>query len=54
MYQNVLDQISLAFAEIIARGLPDHPEWIAVARSNLDRWESRNANDPGLVRCYRE
>ena len=41
-------------ARAIASGLESHPEWIAMARGNLDRWEARNAHSHGLVRCYRE
>ncbi len=54
MYKHVLDEISFALAELVAKGLPEHPEWIDVARGNLDRWERRNADAPGLVHCYRE
>ncbi len=49
-----LDRASLAMARIIAEGLPDHPEWLALARANLERWSARNANAPSLLRCYAE
>ena len=48
------DRTSLELARAIAAGLVEHPEWIDLARGNLDRWEQRNAHAPGLVRCYRE
>lgn len=44
----------MELARAIAAGLERHPEWIELARENLDRWERRNADSPGLVRCYRE
>ena len=48
------DRMSMELSRAIASGLKVHPEWIDVARANLDRWEQRNAHAPGLVRCYRE
>lgn len=54
MNHGVHDQVSLRIAEIIARSLADHPEWIAQARSNIDRWKRLNADAPGLIRCYDE
>ena len=44
----------MELARAVASGLECHPEWIDLARENLRRWESRNAESPGLVRCYRE
>lgn len=38
----------------IADGLPQHPEWIDLARDNLDRWSRRNADAPALLRGYAE
>ncbi len=46
--------MSLELSRAIASGLEEHPEWIALARENLDRWERHNPHAPGLVRCYRE
>ena len=46
--------MSMELSRAIASGLEVHPEWIDVARANLDRWEQRNAHASGLVRCYRE
>ena len=48
------DRVSLEMATIVASGLPAHPEWITLARDNLDRWTHRNQDAPGLLRCYQE
>ncbi|CAG1007986.1 hypothetical protein PHYC_03504 [Phycisphaerales bacterium] len=48
------DRCSLEFGRIIAAGLPDHPEWLQLAKDNLVRWSERNPDAPGLLRCYRE
>lgn len=48
------DAVSLELARRVADGLAEHPERIALARGNLDRWTERNADAPGLVRCYEE
>ena len=48
------DQVGLEFDARIAAGLPAHPEWIDLARANLDRWSQRNPDAPGLLRCYAE
>ena len=52
MNHGVQNRASLRIAETIASALPDHPEWITQARSNLDRWTRLNADASGLVRCY--
>ncbi len=54
MGHEVNDLISLALAKRIARELPARPEWLGLARANLTRWMSRNADAPGLLRCYAE
>lgn len=54
MGHDVQDSISLEIATRIAHELPAHPEWIDVARSNLDRWTQRNSNAPSLLKCYDE
>lgn len=54
MGHDVQDSISLEIAARIAHGLPEHPEWIDVARANLDRWMLLNSNVPSLLRCYNE
>ncbi len=48
------DRISLGLARRIAAELPRRPEWIDLARANLARWSERNADSPGLLRCYAE
>ncbi|HMN42704.1 MAG TPA: hypothetical protein PKE29_17825 [Phycisphaerales bacterium] len=48
------DACSLEMARQVAAGLPLHPEWITLARTNLARWRERNADAPSLLRCYDE
>ncbi len=48
------DRVSLELAERVASGLSDHPEWIVLARDNLDRWSRLNADAASLLRCYDE
>jgi hypothetical protein len=48
------DRVSLEMAKRIAAALPERPEWLALARENLDRWSARNAGAPRLLRCYDE
>lgn len=48
------DAVSLELARRIAGGLPQHPEWLSVARANLDRWASQNRDAPSLLQCYEE
>lgn len=48
------DAVSLELARRIANGLPEHPEWLDLARANLNRWTHRNSNAPSLLRCYDE
>jgi len=54
MHHRSHDLASLEIARHIARDLSRHPEWIALARSNLDRWSQLNRSAPGLLACYRE
>ena len=54
MGHEVQDQVSLELARRVAAGLPDHPEWIEVARANLERWARHNQGAPALLRCYAE
>jgi hypothetical protein len=54
MGHEIQDVASLEMAKRIAAGLPAHPEWLELARDNLDRWTRLNANAPGLLRCYAE
>jgi len=48
------DNFGLAFARRIADGLKEHPEWIALAKGNIERWSQQNADAPSLLACYRE
>jgi hypothetical protein len=48
------DRVSLEMARIVAAGLPDHPEWLDLARTNLDNWSKRNHDAPRMLRCYDE
>lgn len=44
----------MEIARRIAAELPHRPEWLEMARANLDRWSHLNANSPSLLRCYSE
>ena len=46
--------MSLTLARTIAARLPDHPEWIELARGNLTRWIKRNGVAPGSPASYYE
>jgi hypothetical protein len=48
------DSTELTLARHIAEGLQQHPEWIVLARDNLDRWSQQNADAPSLLACYQE
>ena len=48
------DAVSFELARRIADGLPQHPEWIDLARSNIERWTRLNSDASSLLRCYRE
>lgn len=54
MPHDLHDRVSFEIARRIAAGLPKHPEWIELARENLERWSERNAGSPGLLRNYNE
>jgi hypothetical protein len=54
MNHEVQDSISFELARRIASGLPLHPEWLEVARANLERWSRLNSKTPSLLRCYDE
>ena len=51
MGHEIQDRASLEMARQIAAGLPAHPEWLELARENLDRWTRQNSAAPALVRC---
>jgi hypothetical protein len=48
------DRVSLEIARRIAAELPQRPEWISLARENLDLWSKRNCDSPSLLQCYDE
>jgi hypothetical protein len=48
------DRVSLEIARRIASELPVRPEWVKLARENLDRWSERNSGSMSLLRCYAE
>ena len=54
MDHRLQDASSFELARRIARGLPEHPEWIELARANLERWTRQNRDAPSLIRCYDE
>lgn len=54
MGHEIQDAISLELGRRTAHGLLQHPEWINVARANLDRWSRMNADAPSLLHCYNE
>ena|SRR5437868_2921632 len=54
MGHEIQDRASLEMARRIAAGLPAHPEWIELARGNLDRWSRLSSNAPSLLRCNEE
>jgi len=54
MLHEVHDEISLEMGRRVASRLRDQPALLQVARDNLARWLSQNADAPALVRCYRE
>jgi hypothetical protein len=54
MHHQTHDKISLEMATRVAQGLGDHPEWIDLARSNIDRWSRLNHDAPRLLACYAE
>jgi len=54
MLHEVHDAVGLELARRIAEGLKAHPEWMALAKGNLERWSRLNADAPGLLACYRE
>lgn len=54
MGHELTDQISLELGRCVAARLRQQPDLLRVARDNLDRWSSLNANAPSLLRCYAE
>jgi hypothetical protein len=54
MSHQLHDRISQEIARRIAADLANRPEWLALARGNLDRWTELNHDSPSLLRCYQE
>ncbi len=54
MHHRAHDQIGLALAHAVADGLASRPDWLDIARANLDRWSRLNADAPSLLACYAE
>jgi hypothetical protein len=54
MNHSLQDAVSLELGRRIAHGLHEHPEWLDLARANIERWEERNRDVPSLLRCYAE
>lgn len=51
----VNDRISLELGRRVAEELRSRPdEVLEQARGNIRRWKQRNADAPGLIRCYDE
>jgi hypothetical protein len=48
------DKVGLALASHVAAMLPAHPEWIDLARANLQRWLACNAQSRALEAVYIE
>ncbi len=48
------DRVSLEIARRIAAELSRRPEWLELARENLDRWTTLNSGAASLLRCYAE
>jgi hypothetical protein len=44
----------MEIARRVAQELPRRPEWLLLARTNLDRWTEANRSAPSLLRCYEE
>jgi hypothetical protein len=49
-----IDRVSLALARRVAERLRARPDLLEIARTNLSRWQQRNADSPSLLRCYAE
>lgn len=54
MRHDYQDRVSLEIGRRIAAGLPNRPEWLALARENLARWTARNHDAPRLLQGYAE
>jgi exoribonuclease II len=54
MSHQLHDDVGLALARHIAEGLKLHPEWITLAKNNLERWSEQNRDAATLLACYQE
>lgn len=52
MGHELQDRVSLEMGRRVAAGLEKHPEWLELARRNLERWRANNSDAPSLLRCY--
>ncbi|MBY0312511.1 MAG: hypothetical protein K2W85_10600 [Phycisphaerales bacterium] len=49
-----IDRASLELARAIAARIDADPSLVSIARENLSRWKTRNADAPSLIQCYEE
>lgn len=49
-----IDRASLELARAIVTRIDADPSLMSVARENLARWKTRNADAPSLIQCYEE
>ena len=54
MNHSGIDEVSLSLARRVVERLRARPELLEVVRTNLRRWQQRNADSPSLLRCYAE
>ena len=54
MTHQPIDTVSLELGRRVASELCRRPEWLDVARSNLERWTHQNGGVPSLRQCYEE
>jgi hypothetical protein len=54
MRHDLQNRVGLALSRLIASDLARHPEWMLLARENLDNWSVINRDSPSLLRCYTE
>jgi len=54
MSHQSIDTVSLELGRRIAAELRRRPEWLDLARSNLERWTRQNGGVPSLRQSYEE
>ena len=54
MSHQLIDAVSLELGQRIAAELRRRPEWLDLARSNLERWTRQNSGVPSLRQSYQE